>query len=81
MITRGENRLEYLEGRVNEYNKKMSLLPYTISKMKRKPMQNFFSPTNFSTEKYDEYGNTIEWYTENKVTNTTETIKQEIIYH
>ncbi len=40
----------------------------------------FFSPSYFSIETYDEHGNTIEWYPENKITNTVETIKQEIIY-
>ena len=46
----------------------------------KKTHAEFFSPTSFSTEKYDEYGNIIEWYTENKVTNIVETISQEIIY-
>ncbi|WES99450.1 hypothetical protein P2W68_07480 [Chryseobacterium arthrosphaerae] len=76
----GENRLEYLEGRVNEYNKKDELIAIHYIENEKKTHAEFFSSTNFSTEKYDEYGNTIEWYTENKVTNTIETIKQEIIY-
>ncbi|RTZ49257.1 hypothetical protein EJ377_00630 [Chryseobacterium arthrosphaerae] len=64
---------------MNEYNKKDELIAIHYIEMKRKPMQNFLTH-QFFHRKYDEYGNTIEWYTENKVTNTIETIKQEIIY-
>lgn len=74
------NRLEYLEGKVNEYNENEELVAVHYIENGRKTHTEFFSPTSFSTEKYDEYGNTIEWYTENKVTNTVETISQEIIY-
>ncbi len=74
------HRLEYLEGRVNQYNKKDELIAIYYIENEKKTYAEFFSPTCFSTEKYDGYGNTIEWYTENKITNTIETIRQEIVY-
>lgn len=76
----GSNRLEYLEGRVNEYNKKDELIAIYYIENEKKSHAEFFSSTYFSTEKYDEYGNTIEYCRENKVTNTIETIRHEIIY-
>jgi hypothetical protein len=74
------NRLEYLEGRVNKYNKKDELVAVYYIENEKKTHAEFFSPTYFATEKYDEYGNAIELYTENKVTNTIETIRHEIVY-
>lgn len=79
-FTGGTNRLEYLEGRVNEYDDNEELVAVHYIENGKKTHAEFFSPSYFSTETYDEHGNTIEWYTENKITNTVETIKQEIIY-
>ncbi|MDR2236169.1 MAG: hypothetical protein LBE92_08600 [Chryseobacterium sp.] len=77
----GAGRLEYLEGKVNQYNENDELIGIYYIENGKKTHAEFFSSTYFSTEKFDEYGNSTEWYTENKITNTIETIRQEIVYH
>ncbi|MDN3692605.1 hypothetical protein QWZ06_10105 [Chryseobacterium tructae] len=74
------HKLEYLEGKVNEYNQEDELVAVYYIENEKKTHAEFFSPDYFSIKKYDEYGNVIELYTEHKATNFTKTTTLKILY-
>lgn len=72
-------RLEYLDGKVNKYNGDKLLCTFFIENEKKIKAE-FFSPDTYSHTTYDEYGNEIESFFKNNISQETTRIRKEIIY-